>query len=71
MVVRPVLIQAGRAVGRWVMSCRAAILIRGLFRCLMGGFVNEPFSFTVLGLRSEKYGTLGFCLGRLAKEGFC
>ncbi len=71
MVVRPVLIKAGKAVARWAMSCRVAILIRGLFRCLMGGFVKDPFSFTVLGLRSEKDGTLGFCLGRLAREGFC
>lgn len=71
MEARSILIQADMVVGHLATSCQAVILLMGQFKCVMGGFASGPFSFRVIGLRSEKDGTLGFDLQRLAKEGFC
>lgn len=70
MEARSILIKADMVVGHLAPSCQAVTLLMGLFKCVMGGFVSGPFSFKVLGPRSEKDGTLGYCLGRLVKGGF-
>ena len=70
MEARLILIKADMVVGHLATSFQVIILLIGLFKCVMDGFASGPFSFRVIELRSEKDGTLGFDLQRLAKEGF-
>jgi hypothetical protein len=70
MELQSFLIQADTVVGHLGPSCQVVTLLLGQFKCVMGRFASGPFRFRVIGLRSEKDGTLGYCLGRLVKEGF-
>jgi hypothetical protein len=70
MEARSILIQADMVVGHLAPNCQVVTLPMGQFKCVMGRFASGPFSFRVIGLRSEKDGTLGYCLGRLVQEQF-
>ena len=70
MELQSILIQADTVVGHLGPNCQVVPLLTGQFKCVMGRFASGPFSFRVIELRSEKDGTLEYCLGRLVKEGF-